>query len=323
MILAVIFSLLPSKLRLALLKLRGHEIGTKVKLGFGAILKVDGKIHLGQGCKVGHFVLIKSNELKIAPYTQISSFSFIQTPRITIGRDSKISSAVIIRSGHVSRDSELILGDLVHIFPFVTIDSSRKVKIGDETGIGPHCSIFTHASYKSVLQGYPVTYGDVTIGKRVELTYNVFVAPGVNIADDAICAYGSYINKDIPAGVLAAGLPAIVKRSKDQITACQVDVSQTLDGIIENYTANVQMITGRKPLLIKKYLIEEARIMDNDMIYVICDAEIKVCTAARYGLFDITGRSCENHGLQMDDFDGFRKFLSRYGIRFLTKTEFA
>jgi hypothetical protein len=86
----------------------------------------------------------------------------------------------------------------------------------EECAVGFYTNIYTHGSYKSILDGYPVAYGAVTVGNRVELAYNVFVAPGVTIGDDTIVAYGSYVNKDLPARVLAAGCPAMVKRTKEE-----------------------------------------------------------------------------------------------------------
>jgi hypothetical protein len=169
------------------------------------------------------------------------------------------------------------------------------------------------------LDGYSVTYGDVVIGRRVELTYDVFVAPKVKIGDDAICAYGSYVNKDVPDGVMAAGLPAMVKRSREQITASGVDTKQIIDGILHDYRENVTMVNGRTPLPVCVCISGEAQISGNDSLYVLLDSTAQTCTASRYGLFDINRKVCFNHGLPEADFRGFRKFFSRYGIRFITQ----
>ncbi len=169
----IILSILPNSIRILIMRLQGYKVGKKVKLGFAAILNVKGKVYLDDYCSIGALSYIKVDDFYLESHSKISSFVYINTPKVNIGNDTKISNFVIIRSGHLTNNSQLFLGDLVHISPFVMIDTSRKVYIDGDAGIGPHCNIFTHGSYKSILQGYPVTYGDVSIGKRVELTYNV------------------------------------------------------------------------------------------------------------------------------------------------------
>lgn len=48
----------------------------------------------------------------------------------------------------------------------------------------------------------------IHIGKNVWLGANVTVLPGVTIGDGAIIAAGAVVTKDIPANMMAAGVPA-------------------------------------------------------------------------------------------------------------------
>lgn len=314
-------TVLPSCLRIVLYRLLGARIGKRAKLGFGAVVLFKDSLEIGTGTRIATGSIISCNEGAIGANSEIGFATLVKVPKFKLGSDCKISSGAIIRSGHTTRSSEFVAGDLVHIFPFVTIDCSRRVSIGDGTGVGPRCSIFSHSSYKSALQGYPVTYGDVNIGKRVELTYSVFVAPGVTIGDDAICAYGSYVNKDVPVGALAAGLPAAVKRNREQIIAGDIDLKKLINGILEDYRENLVYATGRKPLQTYSFISEEAVIAEDNAVYVILDSAVKSCSAARYGVFDISNQRCFNHELDKNDYTYFRKYLSRYGIRFISTTE--
>lgn len=323
LILLVLLSILPSSIRKLVYKLMGYKLSPSSHFGLFSIIDVKSSASFANGSSIGSFTYIRADELIIGKYSKISPFSFISVPKVNIGNDVKISSFVIIRSGHITKNSELFLGDLVHIFPFVMIDTSKKVYIDEESGIGPHCSIFTHSSYKSILQGYPVVYGDVNIGKRVELTYNVFVAPGVNIGDDAICAYGSYVNKDIPEGVMAAGLPAIIKRSKEQIihnfNKDETYIKEILEHIINEYKTNIKLITYRNPVPINVCISQNVILNQANSIYILYNSKIKTSRVEKYGIFDINQKLCYNKGLNKKDFEGFRKYLSRYGIRFITK----
>jgi len=316
----ILLSMLPNVVKLPVYRFIGYKIEQDARLGFLAVLLVRDKVHLGIGSKISAFTFTKANEFSLGSYSRISSFTLIDTPQITVGRDSLISSFVIIRSGHVSAKSNLVIGDIVHVFPFVTIDCSCQVTIGDETGVGPKCSIFTHSAYKSVLEGYRVQYDDVTIGKRAELTYSVFVAPGVTIGDDAICAYGSYVNKDVPAGVLSAGMPAVSKRTREQITddVENLDSAAFFNEIIANYGKDI-IFLNKQPLNVRILATGQSETPVNGAVYIIISGSLHKKSAIIFGSFDIKRKICSNNGLNNSDFNAFRKYLSRYGIRFITE----
>jgi len=312
--------LLPNFIKIKIYRLLGYSIGKGTRLGFLSILIVSKSSSIGRKCRIAPFTFISSSNLQIGDYSEVLPFTYIRVPKLSIGCDSKISSFVIIRSGHPRLNSELIVGDIVHIFPFVIIDCSEKVTIGDETGIGPKCDIYTHSSYKSILDGYSVNYGDVVIGARVELTYRVFVSPNVTIGDDAICACGSYVNKDVPTGALVAGMPAIVKRTKEQITGkvSIEDIEQKLTMIIVIFLDNYSIYNNSTPPPVDLCISKNVSVAKHGAIYVLYNSQIIERLTDKFGLFEINSKQCTNNGLRKETFDGFRKFLSRYGIRFKT-----
>ena len=75
-------------------------------------------------------------------------------------------------------------------------------------GYNVHVGENFYANYNLViLDEAPVTFGD-----------NVFVTvlPGVTIGDNCVIGAGSVVNKDIPAGTMAAGNPCRVIKSINQ-----------------------------------------------------------------------------------------------------------
>ena len=52
----------------------------------------------------------------------------------------------------------------------------------------------------------------IHIGKNVWIGANATVTPGVSIGDNAVIAAGAVVNRDIPANVIAGGVPAKVIR---------------------------------------------------------------------------------------------------------------
>jgi hypothetical protein len=93
------------------------------------------------------------------------------------------------------------------------INPTKPVVIGDDTGIGGHCLIFTHGAWLSNLEGYPVTYEPVTLGKSVWLPWRVFLMPGTTIGDGSVIGANSLVSGTIPPMSLAVGSPAKVIRS--------------------------------------------------------------------------------------------------------------
>lgn len=56
----------------------------------------------------------------------------------------------------------------------------------------------------------------IHIGDRVWCGVNVTILAGVSIGDDVVIAAGSVVVSDIPSNSLAAGVPAVVKKTLDR-----------------------------------------------------------------------------------------------------------
>lgn len=292
------FGLLPSCIKKFCYRIQGNKIGQHVKLRTGSIIQSKMAFSIGDDTEVGFFTSIMGSEIRIGKRCNLRSAVVVNANKIVIGNDVTISETAVIRAGHTSSKSELVVDDLVHVFPHTTIDTSHRVHLAEECAVGPGCGIFTHGSYKNILDGYPVSYGDVSIGRRVELTYNVFVAPGVSIGDDTIVAYGSFVNEDLPDKVLAAGLPAVVKRTKDQFAPEPTleEKKAILNGVVSDFKEYLSFV-GLKttPNAIQQ---EEEGVVIVDGIYK----------------FDVFNHHCDKPSSVLAQ--ECRRFFSRYGIRF-------
>jgi hypothetical protein len=110
-------------------------------------------------------------------------------------------------------ESAFILGSRTIVLQMAFINPTKPVVIGDDTGIGGHCLIFTHGAWLNALDGYPVTYEPVTLGKSVWLPWRVFIMPGSTIGDGSVIGANSLVAGNIPPYSLAVGSPAKVIRS--------------------------------------------------------------------------------------------------------------
>ncbi|GAJ26023.1 maltose O-acetyltransferase [Liquorilactobacillus sucicola DSM 21376 = JCM 15457] len=84
------------------------------------------------------------------------------------------------------------------------------ISIGDNVLFGPRVGLYTagHPLAASVRNEY-LEYGHpIKIGNNVWLGGGVTICPGVTIGDNTVIGAGAVVTKDIPANVLAAGVPA-------------------------------------------------------------------------------------------------------------------
>ena len=138
--------------------------------------------------------------------------SYLSCETIEMGEDAKIREQVYV-GGPQLPESRFALGSRTIILQLTSINPTKPVIIGDDTGIGGHCLIFTHGVWLSGLEGYPVTYQPVTLGKSVWLPWRVFVMPGSTIGDGTVIGANSLVSGSIPPNSLAVGSPAKVIRS--------------------------------------------------------------------------------------------------------------
>jgi len=207
--------LLPSALKVGYYRWRGAKIGKGVKIGFGTVILAN-DIEIGDGTTISMFTSITCEKLKVGKRTNIRPLVLIDAQEVSIGNDAIISEVTLIRTMIPSKQSKIILHDRVHIFPFTVIDPTRNVEIGEESCVGHGSFIYTHSSYKSKLDGYPVEFGEVNIGKGVWLSSGIFINQLVTIGDEAVIGTGTLVSRDIPPGVVVMGSPAKLIKSKEQ-----------------------------------------------------------------------------------------------------------
>lgn len=100
----------------------------------------------------------------------------------------------------------------------LTLVDDGNIYIGDHVMIGPNVTLVTaaHPIYPELREkGYQFNR-DIHIGNRVWLGAGVIVLPGVTIGDDAVIGAGAVVSKDVPAGVVAVGVPCRVLRKVDE-----------------------------------------------------------------------------------------------------------
>ncbi|MDP2546459.1 sugar O-acetyltransferase [Oceanobacter sp. 4_MG-2023] len=105
------------------------------------------------------------------------------------------------------------IGDHFYANHNLTILDVCPVTIAEHVMMGPGCMIATAKHPLDPIERETIESGaPVVIGHHVWLGGNVSVLPGVTIGDRCVIGAGSVVNRDIPAGAVAAGNPARVIR---------------------------------------------------------------------------------------------------------------
>ena len=208
----ILFGWLPSPLKvLAYRLLLGYRIGRHVRISFGGVV-IGRNVELGDHVEIGFLAVVQGRTIRIGRHSSVGTFSYLSCNVIDIGEDAKIREQVYV-GGPQLPESKFVLGSRTIILQLTNINPTKPVVIGDDTGIGGHCLIFTHGAWLNVLDGYPVTYEPVTLGKSVWLPWRVFVMPGSTIGDGSVIGANSLVAGVIPPSSLAMGSPAKVIRS--------------------------------------------------------------------------------------------------------------
>src|SRR5215211_3775686 len=207
-----LYGWLPSPIKVwAYRVFRGYKIGKGVKLAFGAVV-VGESVELADHVEIGLLAMVMGRTIRIGRHSSVGTMSYVACERIQIGEDARIREQVFV-GGPQLPESSFTLGSRTIILQLASINPTKPVTIGDDTGIGGHCLIFTHGAWLNALDGYPVTYEPVTLGNSVWLPWRVFIMPGTTIGDGSVIGANSLVQGNIPPMSLAVGSPAKVIRS--------------------------------------------------------------------------------------------------------------
>jgi acetyltransferase-like isoleucine patch superfamily enzyme len=171
---------------------------------------MEGGIELGEGVVIEQGAIIRVKKAKIGDRTIIRSGARIEGNNIELGTESYLDHYAWIGGGSCwDKGAYLVAGAWMHLGWNAQINIGRGVQLGEEVGIGIESKLFCHGAYLPADKGFPVQWGSVNIGNRVWLP-NAIVMPNVMIGNDVVVAAGSLVNKQLPNGCFAAGVPAKV-----------------------------------------------------------------------------------------------------------------
>lgn len=121
------------------------------------------------------------------------------------GRDVSLQWPVVINGA-----DQLKVGDGVSINAFVHIWAQGGISIGDSTLIASHVAItsLTHGT-DAARHSESLVSKPVVIGRNVWIGTHAVILPGLSIGDGAIIGAGAVVTRDVAAGDIVAGVPAV------------------------------------------------------------------------------------------------------------------
>jgi len=323
----IIYGFLPNWIKIAIYKLKGHKISKNVKLSFGSVIIGD-NVSIGEGCNLGVFTILRAKNIEISNHVNIGPFTFIDTINLYLGIDTVINNNVII-GGLITSRSSFRTGKRVKIGQNSFLNCTESISIGDDSGIGGHNYLFTHGSWLSQLDGFPVSFKSIEIGERVWLAWCVFVMPGVKLGNNIVVVSNSTITKSFENNLLISGSPAKVildnypkelsKNKKNELfhnmlndffdylklNGFQIELKKDhnqYDIIKNNLKSSIFIIINNK---------SKINFSDDNLIikYEEYDFEEKT----RCMIIDMNNKTRSGSSKVGEE---FVKFISRYGIRF-------
>jgi acetyltransferase-like isoleucine patch superfamily enzyme len=330
----VTIGLLPSRLKVAYYRWKGAVIGRDVSIGLLSVIRSE-RLEIGEGTKIGPFSFVQAKRVRLGKRVKINMMVAVDTLEVEVGDDATIMEQVVV-GGMLTRRSSLRIGKRVKIFPYCFINPTEPVVIEDDVGVGGASYIFTHGSWQSMLDGFPVSFGPVTLKRGVWLPWRVFILPKVTVGEYATIGAGAVINKDVPPRSLAAGVPArVLKHGPEYIrdyTQDQQDemLLKILQEFCEHQTffgspatlttreAETEIEIQRRGQRIK---VLYRRAIEEDVagdvlisLQPMSAATVQTISRKRKMWFDIGAKKSEYRSDPL--WIELRDFFSRYGIRF-------
>ena len=132
----------------------------------------------------------------VLPEIMKERFNKWQYPEIEEGKLTEYNWMVQNKDG-------LKLGYKTDIGAFTYINAKNGVVIEDFVQIGSHCSLYSESTIDNKA-------GQINLKKNCKIGSHSLIMPGVTVGENAIIGAFSFVNRNVPDNVVAAGVPVKV-----------------------------------------------------------------------------------------------------------------
>ncbi|WP_435109211.1 hypothetical protein [Nocardiopsis synnemataformans] len=175
------------------------------------------RVHLGAGASVGAgSQVLAADVFRLGEGTRLDAHAQVVCRELVVGAGTYLGPRLQVGAGASMEEESLVsIGDRCQIAPDVLINPTQPVRIGSDVGISPQVALWTHGYHSGhpVREGHAATFAGVEIGDGVWLGFRSTVLPGVRVGAGTVVAATATVTSSLPSQVLAAGVPARVKRA--------------------------------------------------------------------------------------------------------------
>ena len=205
------FGAKPSDEKIAAYRAAGASIGEDVHLGRGTVV-IAPRIVLDDGARIEDGGRVECAEVfALGALSRFGHSLQLACRRAWIGSGLWAGARIVIGGGgHRDPWATFGVGDDAFIGDEVFINVARPVLLGSETFTTMRAMLTTHNIGHSVLEGFENRFAGIVVEDRAQVGLGAVVYAGCRIGHEAIVASNSYVVSDVPAGMLAVGVPAKV-----------------------------------------------------------------------------------------------------------------
>ncbi len=192
-------------------RIAGARIGEGVHLGSGTVVDAP-RIVLEDGVRIEAGGSIECAEVvAIGALSRFGPSLRLACRRAYVGKGLWAGADVRIGGGgHRDPWATFALGDDAFVGDEAYINVCRPVLIGAEAFVTMRSMLVTHNIGHSLLEGFENRFAGIVLEDRAQVGLGSVVYAGSRIGREAIVASGSYVVSDVPAGMVAVGVPARV-----------------------------------------------------------------------------------------------------------------
>ncbi|MGR3935254.1 hypothetical protein [Streptomyces sp. BRA346] len=244
------------------LRARRVRVGEGVRIGAGTVIVADDLV-LGDGAVIGPGCDLRSARLEVGAGGQVGADSrwLVADEAVlgvgtvvdagadvvcrlwSVGEGSYFGQRLRIGAGASMEENSVVrIGHRCQIAPDVTVNPTMPVVIGDGVGISAEVAVFTHGYHAghSVRDGHGAAFGGVEVGDGAWLGFRAVLLPGVSVGAGTVVAATATVTRSLPAGVLAAGVPAEVKRALEPVALDAAARREAVAGLLESWTQRLR-----------------------------------------------------------------------------------
>ncbi len=175
---------------------------------------------------------LKKNRKRIAGVHADVAARYSALPLLDlIGVDARVEPGAVIRAGaRIGRNAVIMMGAVINIGAEVGARTmiDMNAVLGARAIVGRDCHIGAGAVIAGVLE--PPSRKPVVIRDHVLVGANAVVLEGVTVGRGSVVAAGAVVIKNVPPGVVVAGIPAVIVKKTSEVAKDKIALLPKLRG---------------------------------------------------------------------------------------------